>query len=69
MNAALEWITRSQPATGSSYGGEPYTEKVLLDFRSRIFGPKLLVASGTRLTLRPTFSQSSATASITSGPS
>ena len=69
LKAPLECRTRSHPATGSSKGGEPYTEKVLLVLRSRPLGPKLEVASGTRLTLIPIFSQSSATASITSGPS
>ena len=42
---------------------------VLPVLRVRFLGRKLLMASGTRRTLMPIFSQSRATASITSGPS
>ncbi len=69
LNAPLEWMIRFQARTGSSNGGEPYTQCVLFVLRLRLLGPNVLVISGKRLGLIPTFSQSSATASMMSGPS
>ncbi len=60
---------RLQARIGSSNGGEPYTQCVLFVLRLRLFGPKVLIISGKRFGLIPIFSQSSATASIMSGPS
>src|SRR5215471_4095534 len=51
LNDPFEWITRCQARMGSSNGGEPYTQWVLLVLRFRLFGPNVLIASGTRLGL------------------